>query len=218
MKTAGYERDITYSRQTARPLDNTEAKSFFTSTRKSVRRGLLGAAMLLGAVATSIAQTIAVPDGYATQNGGTTGGGNASPVTVSTASAFQSAVSGSTPAVVVVNGRLNVGNVTIGSNKTVVGANNSSGLYGGTIRLTGTNYIIQNLTIGPASGDTFEISGARNVFITKCEFYGSTDELCSIVRAADFVTVSWSKFHFPNSDSHSFAHLIGNADDATGDR
>ena len=218
MKTAGTERDITHSRQAARPHDSAEAKPFFTSARRTVRRGLLGAAMLLGAAATAIAQTIAVPDGYATQNGGTTGGGNASPITVSTASAFQSAVSGSTPAVVVVNGRLNVGNVTIGSNKTVVGANNSSGLYGGTIRLTGTNYIIQNLTIGPASGDTFEISGAKNVFITKCEFYGSTDELCSIVRAADFVTVSWSKFHFPNSDSHSFAHLIGNSDSSTGDR
>ncbi len=218
MKSAGIERDITHSRQTARPHDSAEAKSFFTSARRSVRRGLLGAAMLLGAAATAIAQTIAVPDGYATQNGGTTGGGNATPITVSTASAFQSAISGNNPAVIIVNGRLNVGDVNVGSNKTIVGANNSSGLYGGVIGIRGTNYILQNLTIGPAPIDALEISGARNVFITKCEFYGSTDELCSIVRQADFVTVSWSKFHFPNSDSHSFAHLIGNGDDVTADR
>ena len=183
-----------------------------------LRRALLGAAFLFGSVTASFAQTIAVPDGYATQNGGTTGGGNATPITVSTAAAFQSAVSTDTPAVIIVNGRLNVGNVNIRSNKTIVGADNSSGLYGGMIRITGTNYILQNLTIGPAEGDTLEISGATNVFITKCEFYGSTDELCSIVRQADFVTVSWSKFHFPNSDSHSFAHLIGNGDGVTADR
>jgi pectate lyase len=161
---------------------------------------------------------VAIPDGYATQNGGTTGGGNATPLIVSTAAAFQSAVNNNTPAVIIVNGILTVGTVSIGSNKTIMGANTNSGLTGGTIRVQGSNYIFQNLTIGPASGDTFEISGARNVFVTKCEFYGSTDELCSIVRAADFVTVSWSKFHFPNSDSHSFAHLIGNGDDVFTDR
>ncbi|MCE5185944.1 MAG: hypothetical protein LLF76_07445 [Planctomycetaceae bacterium] len=161
---------------------------------------------------------VAIPDGYATQNGGTTGGGSAVPVTVSTASAFLSAVGNNNPAVIVVEGRLEVGNVDIGSNKTIIGADTSSGLYGGVIRVQGTNCIFQNLTIGPASGDTFEVSGATNVFIHKCEFFDSTDELCSIVRQADYVTVSWCKFYFNNPNSHSYAHLIGNGDDVTADR
>jgi pectate lyase len=162
---------------------------------------------------------VAIPDGYATQNGGTTGGGNATPTIVTTAAAFRLAVSGTTPRVVVVQGRIDLGGgVSIDSNKTIMGADTSSGLYNGTINVRGANYIFQNLTLGPSSGDVMEISGARNVFVTKCEFYGSTDELCSIVRQADFITVSWSKFHFPNPDSHSFAHLIGNADSATADR
>ncbi|MBN1927173.1 MAG: T9SS type A sorting domain-containing protein, partial [Prolixibacteraceae bacterium] len=86
------------------------------------------------------------------------------------------------------------------------------------IRLSGDNYILQNLTLGPSNADVINISGGTNVFITKCVFHDSKDELCSMVQAADYVTVSWSHFYFDEPDSHSFAHLIGNSDDNTGDR
>jgi pectate lyase len=159
---------------------------------------------------------IAVPNGFAE---GTTGGGNASPRTVSSASEFRSAVSGDSAKVIIVNGRYNLGgDINIGSNTTIKGANSSSGLYGGAIKIGGSNYIIQNLTFGPTSGDVMEISGGSKVFIHKCAFHDSTDELCSIVRGADYVTVSWCKFYFDNPDDHSLAHLIGNSDSATGDR
>jgi hypothetical protein len=91
-------------------------------------------------------------------------------------------------------------------------------LGGGTIRLQGTNYIVQNLTIGPAEGDVLEVSGATNVFITKCNFHDAGDEILSIVRQADYVTVSWCKFYFDNPHGHAFCHLIGNGDDVTADR
>lgn len=160
-----------------------------------------------------------VVDGYAAMNGGTTGGGNATPVTVTTAAEFKSLAENNTPAVIIVQGRLNVGSVNIGSNKTIIGADSQSGLYGGNgLSVDGSNYIFKNLTFGPAEGDVMEISGGTNVYITKCEFYDSTDELCSIVRQADYVTISWSKFYFKNPDGHSFAHLIGNSDGATADR
>ncbi len=162
---------------------------------------------------------VAVPDGFATQNGGTTGGGSATPVTVSTAADFRTAIGDATPRVIIVQGRIDlVGSVTVRSNKTIIGADTSSGLYGGTVRVGDSNYIFQNLTIGPSVGDTMEVSGATNVFINKCEFYGSTDELCSIVRQTDYVTVSWCKFYFPSPDSHSFGSLIGNGDDVIADR
>jgi len=162
---------------------------------------------------------VAVPDGYATQNGGTTGGGSATPVTVSTAAAFRTATGDTTPRVIIVQGRIDLGgSANIRSNKTIIGADTSSGLYNGTVQVQGSNYIFQNLTFGPSSGDVMEVSGGTNVFITKCEFYGSTDELCSIVRQADYVTVSWCKFYFPSPDDHSFASLIGNSDTATSDR
>jgi len=161
---------------------------------------------------------VSVPDGYATQNGGTTGGGSATPTTVTTAAAFKSAIKNDDPAVIIVKGKLNVGSVNVGSNKTIIGADISSGLYGGTIRVRESNNIFQNLTIGPASGDAMEMSGAKNIFITKCEFHDSSDELCSIVRESDYVTVSWCKFYFDNPHSHAFGGLIGNRDDRTTDR
>ncbi len=161
-------------------------------------------------------QPVAKPDGYAGWRG-TTGGGNARPVTVSTAADFRSAVGNNNPAVIIVNGRLNVGNVSIGSNKTIVGATTSSGLYGGTIRVGGTNYIFQNLTIGPSDGDGIEVSGATNVFITNCEFYDGADGNLDIVRGADYVTVSWCKFYYVSQSEHRFSMLIGNGDDVTSD-
>lgn len=156
-------------------------------------------------------------DGYAA-SAGTTGGGNASPITVSSASDFKSAVGNNNPAVIIVNGRLNVGTIKIGSNKTIIGADSNAGLYGGDIQVQGSNYIFKNLTFGPSGNDAMEISGGSKVFVTKCTFHDSTDELCSIVRGADFVTISWSKFYFDNSGSHSFAHLISSSDGSTGDR
>lgn len=156
-------------------------------------------------------------DGYAGYNG-TTGGGTTTPVIVTTASEFISAVGNNNPAVIIVGGRLNVGTVTIGSNKTIAGLDANSGLYGGAIKIQGSNYIIQNLTIGPADGDVMEVSGATNVFITKCTFHDAGDEILSIVRQADYVTVSWCKFYFDNTHSHAFGHLIGNGDGVTADR
>jgi len=172
---------------------------------------------VLTMVSLVIAQDVEVPDGYA-GHAGTTGGWDAAPITVSTVSEFRAEVNNNAHAVIIVQGRLNVGSVSIGSNKTIVGADSTAGLYGGTIEVDGSNYIFQNLTFGPADGDVMEVSGGTKVFITKCEFHDSSDELLSIVREADYVTISWCKFYFNNPDSHSFAHLIGNSDSRTSDR
>ena len=92
------------------------------------------------------AQKIAVPDGYA-DYAGTTGGGNATPVVVTTAEELRSLTNDDTPGVIVVQGRLDLGSsLSIGSNKTIVGADTSSGFYGGTINVKGHNCIFQNLT------------------------------------------------------------------------
>ncbi len=162
--------------------------------------------------------SVATPDGYATQNGGTTGGGDAPRVTVSTAEAFSKAVSGDEPAVVIVDGQIEIGNVNVGSNKTIVGAGVTAGLSGGTLKVRSNNVIVQNLTLGPAEGDAIEVSGAKNVFITKCSFHDSSDELCSVVRESDFVTISWCKFYFDKPHGHAFGGLIGNGDDRESDR
>ena len=153
------------------------------------------------------------PHGYAR---GTTGGGNASPVTVTSASAFKSAVDGSNSAVIIVKGKLS-GGFTIGSNKTIIGADSSSGL-GGTVSVKSNNVIFKNLIIGPAGGDAMEISGASNIFLHKVTLIDGGDGSCDIVRAADNVTLSWCRFYYTTSSDHRFPVLIGNSDSATGDR
>ncbi|MBN1306309.1 MAG: T9SS type A sorting domain-containing protein [Chitinispirillaceae bacterium] len=160
------------------------------------------------------AQTIAVPDGYAE---GTTGGGSATPTTVSSASAFKSAVGSNTSAVIVVDGRLNVGEVSIGSNKTVIGKDTASGLYGGSVRVRGSNCIFQNLTVGPSPTDAMEVSGATKVFVHKCAFYDGADGSLDIVRASDNVTVSWCKFYYVDQTTHLNTILIGNGDNVSTD-
>ena len=157
----------------------------------------------------------AEPHGF---GGSTTGGGNATAVTVSSASAFESAVGGSNSAVIIVNGILNTGDVDIGSNKTIIGANSNSGLSGGTVRVRSNNVIFRNLIIGPAGDDAMEISGATNIFIHQCTFYNGGDGNCDIVRATDYVTLSWCRFYYTSTSDHRFPVLLGNDDSATGDR
>ena len=160
---------------------------------------------------------VAIPDGYATQNGGTTGGGSATPVIVTTASAFKAVAENDDPAVIFVQGKLNVGTVSIVSNKTIIGVDKNSGLYGGIVRVRGTNDIFQNLVIGPSNSDAMELSGAKNVFIHKCEFVDGADGSLDIVRESDYVTVSWCKFYYVNQTSHRNALMIGNSDKRTSD-
>ncbi|WP_116108915.1 RICIN domain-containing protein [Lewinella sp. IMCC34191] len=94
------------------------------------------------------------PFGWATSGGSVTGGGNAAPVTVTSNSAFRSAVSGSSPKVVYVSGTIDLGvanMANIGSNTTLVGLGNNATLLHGGIKLSGvSNVIIRNLFLKDA--------------------------------------------------------------------
>jgi pectate lyase len=164
--------------------------------------------------------TVATANGFAA---GTTGGSGTS-VTVSTQAAFKSAAESSNPMIITVSGNINLGSsqINVKSNKTIIGANSSSGVIG-CLRLSGvSNVIIQNLNItnpsGAGTGDGIEISGSTRVFVHKCTFTDCADGELDIVRAADYVTVSWCRFRYASQSSHKYVNLIGNGDDATGDR
>ncbi|MGD9202005.1 MAG: T9SS type A sorting domain-containing protein [Chitinispirillia bacterium] len=145
---------------------------------------------------------------------GTTGGGNAAAHVVTSMSELSLLASGSAPAVIIVPGKMS-GILSIGSNKTIIGANSNAGMKG--FRSSGSNIIIQNLNFGPSGGDVAELSGAKNVFITKCEFHDCGDELLSMVSGCDKITISWCKFYFKQDGfHHAFAHLIGSGDSDKG--
>lgn len=164
---------------------------------------------------------ISTSNGFAA---GTTGGNGGSSITVSDATAFRNAAQSSTTQIITVNGNLNLGSsaVSVKSNKTIIGANSSSGVIGCLSVSNVSNVHIQNLNItnpsGVGTGDGLEVSGSTKVFITKCAFNNCSDGSLDIVRASDNVTVSWCRFNYSSQTAHNFVNLIGNGDDVTTDR
>jgi pectate lyase len=157
---------------------------------------------------------------------GTTGGGSASAVTVSTLDAFKTAVTGNSAKVVKVNGLISLsGQVDIGSNTTVLGVGSSSGFTGGGLRLKNvSNVVVRNLNISkplkPADG--IEVQRSTKVWIDHNSFSADRnhdkdyyDGLLDINHGSENVTVSWNTFkdHFKGS---LVGHSDNNASEDTG--
>jgi pectate lyase len=172
----------------------------------------------------------------------TTGGGNATPQTVTTESALTSAAGGTGAAVIYVKGVLSAGKIKVGSNKTIVGLCGAE--IHGNLTLSGSsNVIIRNVkivgygvgncaldpdydsSVGCSSGnDAVTVNSAsHHVWFDHCDVSDGTDGNLDITNGSDFVTVSWTKFHYTSrtdntgSDStgaegHRFSNLIGAAD------
>ena len=176
----------------------------------------------------------------------TTGGGNATPQTVTTVSALNAAAAGATPAVVYVAGVLPAGKVTIGSNKTIVGLCGAE--IHGHVEITGSsNVIVRNIKIvgygvgncaldpdydaavGCSSGnDAVTVLGAHHVWFDHDDIADGTDGNLDITLGADFVTVSWTKFHYTartdatgndstGASGHRFSNLVGGDDNSAVD-
>jgi pectate lyase len=167
--------------------------------------------------------------GYATLGGGTTGGGAAAPVIVRAAdpdalAQFQShADRKSGSAVIQIEGIISFAGwsssqIKVASNTTIFGADDRSGFTGGGLNLAGnSNIVLRNLVISKAAGtDAVSIQGpgSTNIWIDHCDFSseehpdGTTyDGLVDITHAADFITVSWTRF-----TNHDDTGIIGHSD------
>ena len=184
---------------------------------------------VFGTAALAAAMAVAVPAGaaYAAYESspvgfgaGTTGGAGGEIVTVTTASAFTSAVTGATARTVRVSGKITLANKTlvkIGSNKTILGVGSGSGFTGGGLAVDkSSNVIIRNLAISKAVGtDAIQIQrGATRVWVDHNDLSADLDHgkdyydgLLDISHAADGITVSWNKFH-----DHYKVSLVGHSD------
>ncbi len=183
----------------------------------------------------------ASPTGWASvdalgQNG-TTGGDGGDLVEVSTTAELLSAIAGTAPRVVRVNGSVGDGErISIGSNKTVEGATGAE--IHGAVRIDESfNVILRNLKVvgndcadaqGTNGGvpdcssgsDAVTIrSGAHHVWVDHCDISDGSDGNLDITEQSDYVTVSWSKFWYSHErdGGHHFSNLIGGSDSATGD-
>ncbi|KZM20694.1 Pectate lyase [Ascochyta rabiei] len=161
--------------------------------------------------------------GFAKNNpiGPTTGGAGkeSKTVTVSSVDALVSAVAGTEPKIIYVKGNFNLtARLRPGSNKSIIGVGKGAEITGAGISIVNaTNVILRNFAIRKiVNNDGITIQNSTRVWIDHNEFsseisvaIGSDyyDGQLDIVRASDWITVSWNYFH-----DHWKSSLIGNSD------
>jgi pectate lyase len=176
--------------------------------RKGIAGALAGAATAALMVATAgEAAAVGSPTGF---GAGTTGGGSAAPVTVTSGPALVSAMQASGSAVIRVSGMVSIsGMQDVAANKTIIGVGSGSGITGGGLDVDGvSNVIIQNLNFRAWSDDAINVTdGSTRVWIDHNNFSGGNDGAVDIKRASDLITVSWNRFF-----DHDKTMLLGHSD------
>ena len=199
---------------------------------KSSRKVLVALCGL--AVCASAAVDQCKPIGWATRSGRTstefnvTGGGNATPITVTTFADLQKYAKDSSPRVIYIDGTLGDGwrgttgsrlNITA-SNKTIIGLKPGT-LLKAPIHITSkaSNIIVRNIVIqGPGSNadqawDNLTIEGeSKNIWIDHCEFWDGQDGNADVVKGSDNVTFTWCIFGYKKKSTHNLSNLIGSSD------
>ncbi|KAG9186759.1 pectate lyase [Alternaria panax] len=162
------------------------------------------------------------PVGYASQNGGTTGGKGGTTTTVSSLPEFTAAVgkkTDTTAKVIYIKGAITgPGKVNIGSNKSILGLDSSASLSNiGLYVDKSKNVVIQNLKISKVlatNGDAIGIQASTNVWVDHVDVSSDIDHgkdyydgLIDVTHASDWVTISNSYIH-----DHYKASLVGHSD------
>jgi pectate lyase len=160
----------------------------------------------------------------------TTGGDGGSTTTVSTLSDLNTALKGTDPKIILIKGTID-GDVTIGSNKTLVGLCGAK-IHGYISLNKSANVILRNLTVvgknctdSPndcsAGNDAITVQGAaHHLWFDHDDISDGSDGNLDMTHASDFITISWTKFHYSGrrtdpagaSGGHQFSNLIGHSD------
>lgn len=176
---------------------------------------------------------LAQPGGFASLNGGTTGGAGGSTVTVNNGTALQDAIdNASGPITIYVDGTITPGNssdskinVKDASDVSIIGVGGNGRFDGIGIKIwRASNVVIQNLTIhevDTGDKDGISIEGpANNIWVDHNEIYASLDVdkdyydgLVDSKSGAEYITISYNYFH----DSWK-ASLHGSSDSDSGNR
>ena len=154
-------------------------------------------------------------------HGAVTGGAGGPTVTVTSLSALETEAAKSGAETIRVSGLFSgSGEVSVASNKTVIGVGANSGLTGIGLKVkNGFNVIIQNLNISKVTaasgdGDAVHIEHSDHVWVDHNNLFSDMnngkdfyDGLVDITHAGDFVTVSWNRIH-----DHFKVSLVGHSD------
>ncbi|GAB7041675.1 hypothetical protein JCM9533A_55250 [Catenuloplanes niger JCM 9533] len=154
--------------------------------------------------------------GWATQNGGTTGGAGGPTVTVTDGQALADALEQDGPLTIRVQGALSMPDKMndVESDKTVLGAPGAT-LDNGLNISDAHNVIIRNLTFRGWDDDAINVQRSTNVWIDHNLLDGGYDGAVDVKRGSDFVTVSWNRVR-NHTKSMLLGHDDGNASEDTG--
>jgi pectate lyase len=181
--------------------------------------------------------TIRIDDpvpGWASQDGGTTGGGTdlAGATTVRTSSELASALDGG-GIILLEPGTYDFPDedgLRPQSNTTLIGTAPGA-LINGHIELRGVNnIIIRNIAVQGLPCSTFDecragedavqiVEGAHHIWLDHMDIYDGQDGNCDATTGSDFITISWSQFRYTSSTKeHAFSNLIAGSDGETESR
>jgi pectate lyase len=159
--------------------------------------------------------------GWATVDGGTLGGGNATAQRVTTLADLRTLAGDGTARVIEISGTIAAGStpVEIKSNKTLVGIDKNATIKGGINLSDGTsNVIIRNLNIlgvGTSSNsgepvDTVAARGSHNLWFDHLNLTDGPDGMLDLTKGSDHATVSWCKISYTTSNrDHRLSLLFG---------
>jgi pectate lyase len=187
----------------------------------------LALALLLGGTAVSTggdsaaAQTPAPladtsPTGFAAVNAlgqnGTTGGVGGPTVTATNTQQFLDYIDTTGPLVIRVQGTINITSKQgVRPNKTIIGVGSSAVINGGGLDFYRSyNVIVRNLKFTNAEDDAVNVGQeSHHIWIDHNEFVAPVDGAIDIVRASQYVTVSWNWFN-KTDKSMLLGHSDGN--------
>ncbi|MCX2584557.1 pectate lyase family protein [Pedobacter sp. MR22-3] len=194
----------------------------------------------------AVTEAVCPSKGWASQNGGTTGGGEVTATVVTTYAALKSAIQNTSVKVIQVNGTITIpsggrisfqdqnGKTIFGSSGAkLVSADQTKDNSGIMYVKRCNNIIIRNIIFeGPGAydvdgQDNITVDACNNIWVDHCEFRDGVDGNFDIKNISDYITVSYCKFSYlkppksggsGGSDDHRFSNLIGSSDGATADR
>lgn len=172
--------------------------------------------------------TTDVPEGWASQSGGTTGGTGGTEVTVNSMSQLQMEAKSSGKKIIIISNGTYTGKISVASDKTIIG-NKPGVLINGSVEVSrSNNVILRNFAVQGdrcSSNDECKsgpdavgiLNNAHHVWLDHLNIYDGQDGNCDITKGADFITVTWCKFWYSYDKAHRLSNLISSADNVAGD-
>ncbi len=199
-------------------INNTKQESILTTIQK------LSLFLVFNLFLAGIACQSLQPVGWASLNGGTSGGEGGDTIRISAKSELLRVLNLPQKRIIVISDTLYFDgkriDVTEG-NLTIMGAGRNAVIRNGGFKLDADNMVIRNICFadyykdghwdgkGDAGADAISVYG-KNIWIDHCELSHGFDGLLDISKEADYITVSWCKFF-----NHNKVMLIGSKDTDT---